>query len=390
MARVRERSPGVWEVTVSTGRDTVTGRYGQRSETVRTGTRRAWTGKNPPREVQAVAHRLEATVEATKVKGTDAPLSLLFDRYIEHQEGRGRAPKTLLEYRRIAQAVAATSVGQLPLAKLTAAHLDDLQLALKARGLGDTSRHHYGAFVSQALNQAIRWEWIARNPAAASEKPPLRPADRGVPSPDQIGQLLRAVAEDAPDLGALILTAASTGCRRGELCALHWSAVDLERGVLVVSSAISDLPDRIGGPVEKDTKTHRDRPMALDELTVAVLTAQKARAEVSAKATGDELTGDCYVWSQDADYRTFWRPGRVTGSFTALRKKAGLEQIQLKDLRSWAATHLLAGGVDVKTTSSRLGNSPKVLLEHYAKVIPASDQAAAKILGALLALPAAG
>jgi hypothetical protein len=34
MARIRERTPGVWQVTVSTGRDPLTGRYGQISRHV--------------------------------------------------------------------------------------------------------------------------------------------------------------------------------------------------------------------------------------------------------------------------------------------------------------------------------------------------------------------
>jgi integrase len=71
-------------------------------------------------------------------------------------------------------------------------------------------------------------------------------------------------------------------------------------------------------------------------------------------------------------------------SFIAARRRAGLDHIELKDLRHWAATHLVASGVDIKTIAGRLGHSPQVLLKTYAHRLPARDEQGAAILGDLL------
>jgi integrase len=397
MARIRERAPGVWEISVSTGRrDPVTGRYGQLSRTVRTGATRPYAGKNPPRAVQAAADKLATEAVASAGRGTASSVEHLLAEYLRHQANRGRAPKTLLEYRRLATSVETTEIGpagapvafgSIELRRLTAAHVDELQVKLKARGLSDTSRHHHHAVLSQALNQAVKWEWLERNPARAAEAPPLRPEERTPPTPEQVKHLLATITEAHPDLAAFIFASATTGCRRGELCALRWSAVDLASGEVLVAEAITDIPDGQGGPQVKDVKNHKKRRLALDELTVAVLEVQKARAAARCQVVGAELAVDAYVWSQDAEHDTPWRPGRVTGAFMTARDSAGMPHVQLKDLRHFATTQMLAAGVDVRTAAGRQGHDPAMTLRVYGHRIQPRDQAAAQILGALLATP---
>ena len=373
----------MWEITVAAGKDPVTGRYRQISRTVRGGKRVA----------EATAKTLEVGIAGGRHADTEGTVAHLLDRYLRIQDVRGRAPKTLHEYRRIADALQEVNVGlderpvllgTIEVRRLTAAHIDELQARLKARGLSDTTRHHYHALLSQALNQAVRWEWIARNPAKGAEAPSLRPVEQVPPSPDEVKALLARIATTHPDLAALIVTAATTGARRGELCGLRHSDIDLAGRQLVIRQAVSDLPYAAGGPRMKDTKTHRVRPMAIDELTAAVLDAQLARARARALACSVELGPHAYVWSQDADHSTWWRPGRVTAAFQTVRRDAGLDHVQLKNLRHFAATQLLAAGEDVRNVAGRLGHDPVMTLRVYGHRIQARDQAAAAILGALL------
>ena len=62
--------------------------------------------------------------------------------------------------------------------------------------------------------------------------------------------------------------AAITGARRGEICALQARDIDLERGNLHI--AFNYLVKN-GQRVRKDTKTHRDRYLAIDPVTSAML-----------------------------------------------------------------------------------------------------------------------
>lgn len=65
-----------------------------------------------------------------------------------------------------------------------------------------------------------------------------------------------------------------TGMRRAELLALRWSDVDLDAAVLTVRRNYVRVKQR---SIEKDTKTHQMRRLALDPATVEVLTEHRDR-----------------------------------------------------------------------------------------------------------------
>ena len=119
MPRIRERAPGVWEITVSTGRrDPATGKYGQISRTVHTTARRP--GANGfPKVVEVEAAKMVAELDVRGHQGGRHTLGELLDEYLRHQEARGRAPKTLLESRRRAERVKADPLASKDLRRLT-------------------------------------------------------------------------------------------------------------------------------------------------------------------------------------------------------------------------------------------------------------------------------
>ena len=45
-------------------------------------------------------------------------------------------------------------------------------------------------------------------------------------------------------LAPLLMLAAVTGMRRGELCALRWSDVDVDRGIIHISRSVPVVPAR--------------------------------------------------------------------------------------------------------------------------------------------------
>jgi integrase len=58
---------------------------------------------------------------------------------------------------------------------------------------------------------------------------------------------------------------------------------------------------------------------------------------------------ECVV--ERSGYSQPLKPGRITSRFSTLRKEANLKQIRLHDLRHFAVTMMLAGGVDVRQTA---------------------------------------
>jgi integrase len=84
-----------------------------------------------------------------------------------------------------------------------------------------------------------------------------------------------------PDWGTLVMFAMTTGARRGEICRLRWTQLDLDAGVAVFQGSIG----QIGGERwEKDTKTHHHHRVTLDDEMVAVLRGHRARCEERAIA----------------------------------------------------------------------------------------------------------
>lgn len=390
LASIRERVPGVYEVQVSVGRDPATGRWRYRSETVRlpaTGRGKGW-----PRAVLAVADRMEAAKREARTPPTGRTLGQLLEAYVDHQERRGRAAKTIRGYRDLAQLVGRDPVAQVRVERLTGYDLDCYLARLADSGLSTVSRHHRYALISQALNQAINWRWIPPpNPAKAATVPANRAEERDPPSPAEVRRLALAAARPVeeggnPDLATLVFVAATTGCRRGELCGLRWGDLQLDPAVGAARMALERrVSDMTGGPVLMPaTKNRRKRGLALGPATVAVLLDQRVRVEARCAFAGVELTSDRYVWSQDPEHATPWRPQNVSNAFRRLRVREGLERVRLHDLRHFAATQLVASGTDLRTAAGRLGHDASVLARIYAAVLPANDVAAAAALDAIV------
>jgi integrase len=92
--------------------------------------------------------------------------------------------------------------------------------------------------------------------------------------------------------------AARTGMRRGELCGLKWGDVDLARARIVVCRAVAAVPD---GTIEKSTKTHASRRIALDKATVAAMERYRRPAEEWAASGGATLGSTSFVFSRTID-----------------------------------------------------------------------------------------
>jgi integrase len=83
--------------------------------------------------------------------------------------------------------------------------------------------------------------------------------------------------------GCFLWLAMTTGARRGELCAMRWDQLDLDRAVLTIWSSIAQKNTHT---CEKDTKTHQRRRIALDYNMVSLLRACRQQCEQDAAAVG--------------------------------------------------------------------------------------------------------
>src|SRR5215471_5794752 len=142
------------------------------------------------------------------------------------------APSTQDQQRRLFRRFA-RDLGPIPLSCLTPLVLRTYTRHL-SRTLAPGSVRHYLDVLSAVLTVAVdELGWLASHPLRHVPKPPLAPGRVRCLTSEERTRLLRECrASHNPWLHLLVLLALSTGCRRGELFALRWQDVDLDRGLL--------------------------------------------------------------------------------------------------------------------------------------------------------------
>ena len=365
-ARTRAR------LRVFTGTDPATGMPRQVSRTV--------TVKGP-REANKALETFKAEVAAGVHGGSSSTVAQLLEEWLRHSKARGRAPRTLHEARRTIDKVLVPAIGGRQVASLTAHHLDRLYAELVDDGLAPASIRRYHAVISAALEQAVRWAWIDKNPARRARPPELPHRVVNAPTVAEVARLLQEATESSPKWGALLSLAALTGMRRGELCALRWTDVDLEACTIRVARSLYRAGDERG---EKVTKSGRERLVALPSFGADVLLRWRAIAENEAVDAGVELVPDSFVVASVPDGSRPMNPDSLSSYMRRLCDELGMPSIHVHSLRHFAATELLAVTTP-RDAADMLGHaSPAFTMARYEHARVERQRSGAEALGALL------
>jgi integrase len=239
--------------------------------------------------------------------------------------------------------------------------------------------------ISSTLAAAVRWGWITTNPAETVKKPRRKPPQPDPPSAAEAARILDAAWAQDESWGTLVWLVMVTGVRRAELAALSWRKIDLDAGTLKVNRNWL----RSGGQdIDKDTKTHNDRSIALDRDTVGVLAEHRARYLRRMADLGLEPSEDAFVFSARPTHDRPYSPSRITHRYSDMCAGLGIDS-HLHALRHYSATELLAAGVDLRTVAGRLGHGGggATTLRVYAAFVGEADRRAAEILGGRMKRP---
>jgi integrase len=201
------------------------------------------------------------------------------------------------------------------------------------------------------LNDAVRWNYISRNPLLGIGSLKLDPTPDRFWTPSEVNQFLRANFRDP--YYPFYLVAINTGLRRGELAGLKWDRVrsGSEKMLIEVTRALS----RHG--LAERTKTAQKRVIpvneAVRETLLKLLKAQKSDFVFT--------EGDGGPLEVNHVYRRF-REAQV---------RAGISnRIRFHDLRHTFASNFMMNGGNLYDLQKLLGHTSIKMTERYAHLAP--------------------
>lgn len=336
---VEELPSGALRIKVYAGQDPLTGRRHYLRETIP-------AGPTAARDAERARARLLNQVDEGRNPRTKATVNLLMDRYLKVLDVDTTTRKSYEGY--IGNHIRPL-LGKLPVGNLSGETLDSFYAILRTcrahcdgrsfiqhrvngphdctekcqphtcRPLASSSIRQIHFCLSGALKRAVRWRWISVNPLDQAESPRSVKHDPQPPTPEQAASILNVAFGDF-FWGVLLWLAMTTGARRGELCALRWDLLDLDKAVLVIRTSIAQDGTKTW---EKATKTHQQRRIALDTDTVALLRAYRQRCEADAEAVGTMIAPDGRVFSPALDHTTWLKPNTVSHATAACARASG-------------------------------------------------------------------
>jgi integrase len=262
-----------------------------------------------------------------------------------------------------------------------AAHHRHAQRALPAATDPQRRRTHgqyVHATIRKALNDAVRWGLLVRNPALHAAPPTPPRTDLATWTAEELHHFLESIRGER--LYAAWRLAALTGMRRGEVLGLRWADLDLDAGWLSVSHPGCGRQPHPGLPAQDRSRPPPHRP---DPATITALHAHHKTQAAERLAVGPTWPNSDLVFTRHDGAPL--HPEYVRRRFDRCVARAGLPRIRLHDLRHTHATLALQAGVHPKVISERLGHATvAITLDIYSHAIPALQQDAAAIVADLV------
>lgn len=201
----------------------------------------------------------------------------------------------------------------------------------KNGGLSVASVRKHLAILKQALNDAVLYEYIDRNPASHVKTPRVREniAERTVMlDMDTARRVLKALKGEK--IYPLVYIALIYGLRKSEVLGLRWDAIDFISNTMQIKHTVVKASTIQAKDSTKTLSSHQKYPL-LPEV-----------AQMLAGLRDNASKGSVYVFER-AD-GTPMRPDSVTRSFQRALKRHGFEKMRFHDLRHSACSILFDMG----------------------------------------------
>jgi integrase len=270
---------------------------------------------------------------------TTAPAEMVWDTFIKdhfapHCTAHIRSAK---KYDQLQRGYVSPRFGKLPLSQI---NRRDVQLfhvdMMEKEKLSPASADHAIKFMRRALNLAVQWDYLEKNPLKNFELFMVDNQVENYLTDEQLQRLLGVLRTDPNrNVCNMLMFLLSTGARANEAMTATWKNVSIENRVWKVDAIRS--------------KSKRTRSIPLNDSALWVL-GQLTTQGTSEYLFPSPITGEPYT--------------AITRPWYRIRKLAGVK-IRIHDLRHGFASMLVSGGRSLYEVQQILGHSdPKVTMRY--------------------------
>lgn len=313
-----------------------------------------------------LADARRGTLAVSRTGATFADAAAEFLRWIE--EDRERDPATIRDYRGVIDGYLLPRFGERDVASITAEEIEQYRDWLKTLTRKDGSRRVGNRVIVRHLvvlhaifKRAMKVWGLSVNPASGDlvDRPRVEydKANYRTLAPDHVR--LVASRMEIPEESALVIVAAFTGLRLGELLALHWEDIDWGLRRIHVKRSLSQAG------TEKTTKSGKSRSSILVDEVIAALDGLSRRPLFTAP-------GDLVFCSPLGEHLS---GGMLRRRFYAALDACELPRVRLHDLRHSFGT-LAVQAFPITDVQGYLGHAHLSTTMRYVHHSPAHDAAA--------------
>lgn len=298
-------------------------------------------------------------------------------------------PKTYLFYEFCSNNAIIPTLGNIKLNKLKPLHVKNfINKYLNDSDISTTTVRHYYRTLSVALNKAVEWEIIAKNPCKKIKPPAPDTPEMNVLTSSQVNKLLEYTKQSEFKIMYMpILLSICCGLRRGEALGLQWKDIDFKNGIIKIRNNLQYINKKFILQQPKTKKGKRDIPVPGPIISILQKYKDEQEAIKERLKIKDYNKNEAFVCAWENGSNII--PDYCTKTLPKLLKACNLPSIRFHDLRHTYASLMLNADVNIKILSELLGHSKtSITMDIYAHTMPDDAKKAVDKIGNVLFLKA--
>ena len=266
-------------------------------------------------------------------------------------------------------------IGGMKVRDLRQIHLQSIISSLAKKDYSTHTMRDIKQIAARIMKVAVDSDLIVKNPFSGVSIPSKEPNARQPLSPEQI----KLVTENwrGHRMGLPVMIMLYAGLRRGEMLALQWEDVDIDKKLIHVTKSLSLLKNTATIKAPKTKAGCRNVPIP-NVLLAPLIEVKKTSGVICPSVDGELMTFTAYkrAWDSYMNYLNVCAGGFISDCKQRPRIQK-MEPFTAHMLRHTYATMLFEANVDVKSAQKFLGHSSvEVTLSIYTHLTQFKEDAA--------------